>query len=208
MIKEEIILQQASNPTRDQGMRPTCIAFALTEVELMAAPGMQALSPEYLYQSAARKTPGWVPHAGVPLGAALTAATDGQPTEADYPYQIIEPTAPIPPLPNSFPLYGLPVQCYPTDIAQIIRTLRSGAPIGLGLQLTESFYRPVNGIITFEANVWPDELHAVTVVGLGWEHSDPYFLVRNSWGTGWGIQGNAWLPAAYVQAHVLCIFGA
>lgn len=208
MIKEEIILGQASQPTRDQGIRPTCIAFALTEVELMAAPGMQALSPEYLYQSAARQTPGWMPHAGVPLGAALAAATAGQPIEADYPYQAIEPTAPIPPLPNSFPLYGLPVQYYPTDIAQVIQTLRSGAPIGLGLQLTESFCRPVNGIVAFEANVRPDELHAVTAVGLGWDHTEPHFLVRNSWGAGWGIQGNAWLPATYVQSHALCIFGA
>ena len=207
MIKEEIILEQASQPARDQGMRPTCIAFALTEVELMAAPGIKALSPEYLYQSAAQQTQGWLPYAGVPLSAALAAATTGQPVEADYPYQAVEPTPPISALPSSFTLYSVPVQYYPADIAHIVQTLRSGAPIGLGLEITESFFRPENGIVAFEADVRPDELHAVTAVGLGWDHTDPYFLVRNSWGAGWGIQGNAWLPATYVQSHALCIFG-
>lgn len=208
MIKEEIILGQTSHPARDQGTRPTCIAFALTEVELIAAPaGVQALSPEYLYQSAAQQTHGWKPGSGVSLGVALTAATTGQPAEIDYPYQVLEPTVPIPLLPCSFPLYGQPVQNYSTDIAQIIQTLRNSVPIGLGLQLTDSFYRPVGGIVAFEANVRPGELHAVTAVGLGWDQSDPYFLVRNSWGAGWGTQGNAWLSATYVQAHALCIFG-
>jgi len=207
MIKEEIILRQASQPTRDQGMRPTCIAFALTEVELVAAPGIQALSPEYLYQSAAQQTPGWLPHAGVPLGAALAAATAGQPAEADYPYQAIEPTLPISPLPSSFALYGLPVRYYSTDVAQIVQALRNGVPIGLGLQLTDSFHHPVSGVIAFETDIRPDELHAVTAVGLGWDHGEFYFMVRNSWGVGWGIQGNAWLPATYVHAHALCTFG-
>lgn len=207
MIKEEIVLGQAGRPARDQGLRPTCIAFALTEVELVAAPGIEALSPEYLYQSAALQTPGWLPNAGVPLATALAAATAGQPAEADHPYRDAEPTLPIPPLPIALPLYGTQVQYYPTDIAHIVQTLRSGIPIGLGLELTESFCNPVNGIVAFEVDVLPGERHAVTAVGLGWNHADPYFLVRNSWGAGWGLQGNAWLPATYVQSHAICIFG-
>lgn len=207
MIKEEITLPQASQPIRDQGLRPTCIAFALTEVELVAAPGIRALSPEHLYQSAARQTPGWAPGAGIPLGAALTAATAGQPAEDDYPYQATEPPFPIPPLPNSLTLYGLPVRHYPPDVARIVQSLRDSTPVGFGLGLTESFLRPVNGIIEFEADVRPGELHAVAAVGLGWDQGEPSFLIRNSWGEGWGILGTAWLPAAYVRAHALCTFG-
>ena len=207
MIKAEVILGQANLPARDQGMRPTCIAFALTEVELVATSGIQALSPEYLYRSAAQKTPGWLPHAGVPLGAALAAATAGQPVETDYPYQAVEPTLPITPLPESLALYGVPVQYYSTNVAQVIQVLRNNLPIGLGLELTNSFYRPVNGVIGFETDIRPDELHAVTAVGLGWEHGNPYFLIRNSWGVDWGIHGNAWLPATYAHAHALCTFG-
>ena len=173
---------------------------------LLAAPEIEALSPEYLYQSAALQMHGWLPDAGVSLAAALAAATVGQPAEVDYPYRDTEPMLPIPPLPT-FHLYGIPVQYYPTDIAQIVETLRSDTPIGLGLELTESFCHPVNGIVAFETDVLPGERHAVTVVGLGWNQADPYFLVRNSWGAGWGVQGNAWLPATYVQSHAICIFG-
>lgn len=208
MITTEIVLAQSSHPVRDQGLRPTCIAFALTEVELVAAPpGTQALSAEYLYQSAARQTPTWVPNAGIPLHAALAAATAGQPAEINYPYQAAEPNFPIPPLPNALLLYGLPAQFFLTDIAQIIQILRNHIPMGLGLQLTQTFLNPVGGVVAFEATVMPGELHAVTVVGLGWHQNEPYFLVRNSWGAGWGIQGHAWLSATYVQTHALCTFG-
>ena len=208
MIKEEIVLVQAGYPARDQGMRPTCIAFALTEVELASAPGVQALSPEYLYRSAAQRIPEWVPAAGVPLGAALAAATAGQPVETDYPYQAVEPELPIPSLPCSFPLYGLPVRHYQTNVEQIIQALRNGIPVGLGLALTDSFYHPSDGLVAFEADVRTGILHAVVAVGLGWgPHCDPHFLIRNSWGAGWGMEGNAWLPATYVSAHALCTFG-
>ena len=207
MIKEEIILTQAGYAARDQGKRPTCIAFALSEIELAAAPGVSALSPEYLYQSAAQQTPDWVPDAGVPLGAAMAAATAGLPCETDYPYQTSEPALPIPPLTRTFSMYGLPVYHYAVDISQVIQTLRNGNAVGLGLELTNSFYRPVSGIITFEANALPGVLHAVVAVGLGWDGSDPFFLIRNSWGAAWGVRGNAWLPVAYAQAHALCTFG-
>lgn len=208
MILEEIILPQAYHPPRDQGTRPTCIAFALADVELAAAAGQVALSPEYLYQSAARQSPEWMPGSGVSLRAALAAASAGQPVEDDYPYQMIEPESPIPPLPHSFDLYGLPVRYYQVDIPHVLHSLQSGFAIGFGLHLTRSFYHPHNGVVGFEAEVRPGTLHAVSAVGVGKGPGDElYFLVRNSWGKSWGINGNAWLPLAYVQTHTLCTFG-
>ena len=31
--------------------------------------------------------------------------------------------------------------------------------------------------------------HAVTIVGWGTEQGIPYYLIKNSWGSGWGASG-------------------
>lgn len=207
-IKEEVVLEQAKHSVRDQGRRPTCIAFVMSELNLPFARDVDALSPEYVYQGAAHLTPAWMPGSGVTLDVALQAASFGQPIEGDFPYQIAEPIAPVAALPSTFDLYGGKIDLVPRDIESICQMLREHRPIGLGLKLTENFYVPVDGIVTFEpAALVPVVLHAVAVVGLGWEGEEPYFLIRNSWGDGWGIGGNAWLPGAYVREHAICAFG-
>jgi hypothetical protein len=97
----------------------------------------------------------------------------------------------------------------PLDTDVICAMLRQHRPVGIGLKLTESFYMPVDGLITFEAAALvPSVLHAVAVVGLGWKDGEAHFLLRNSWGSGWGKEGTAWVSATYVRAHALCAFGA
>lgn len=204
-IKNEVILNQANWPARDQGLRPTCVAFALSELNLVAAKGVQALSPEYLYQGAALRTPKWVPNAGVPLDAALAAAIEGQPSEPDYPYQPGEPSCPVPPLPKGLTRYSMKIQLSKPDTSKIVEVLRRDRPMGLGLRLTNSFYNPADGIVADEATSLKNVLHAVAIIGLGWIDSDPYFLVRNSWGADWGLAGNAWLSGNYINAHSICV---
>lgn len=204
-IKNEVILNQANWPARDQGLRPTCVAFALSELNLAAAKGVQALSPEYLYQGAALRTPTWIPHAGVPLGAALAAAIEGQPPEPSYPYQPGEPSCPVPPLPKGLTRYSTSIQLSTPDTSKIVEELRRNRPMGLGLRLTNSFYTPAYGIVADEAVSLKNVMHAVAIVGLGWIDSDPYFLVRNSWGEDWGLAGNAWLSANYIKSHSICV---
>lgn len=208
-IKEEVILAQARFPARDQGLRPTCIAFALAELNLDAATSVEALSPEYAYQGAACLVPSWVPGTGVPLDAALRATSNGQPAESDFPYQAAEPIAPVPAPPTTFDLHGGSVAMLPLDTEVICAMLREHRPVGIGLRLTESFYMPVDGVVTFEAAaLMPVVLHAVAIVGLGWKNGEAHFLIRNSWGRGWGQEGSAWISVTYVREHSLCAFGA
>lgn len=207
-IKEEVILAQAKLPARDQGLRPTCIAFALAELNLGAAIGVNALSPEYVYQGAAYMVPSWVPGTGVPLAAALRATAKGQPMESDFPYQSVEPVTPVPAPPNTFDLYGGSVAMLPLDTDIVCGMLRNYRSVGLGLRLTESFYIPVDGLVIFEAAALvPAVLHAVAAVGLGWKGGEAHFLIRNSWGRDWGRNGVAWISATYVREHALCAFG-
>ncbi|WP_082638923.1 C1 family peptidase [Lysobacter antibioticus] len=209
IIKEDISLSQTGNPARDQGERPTCIAFALSELNLRFAPQVEVLSPEYVYQGAANLTPNWAPGAGVRLGLALQAASSGQPVEADFPYQTAEPSAPVATPPAGFALYGTLLDLLPHDPESIVETLSNHRPVGLGLRLTQSFFNPVDGLIEFEQLPAPNTvLHAVTVVGIGRDESGaPYFRIRNSWGDSWGTHGQAWLPETYIREHAICAFG-
>lgn len=209
IIKEEISLSQASNPARDQGERPTCIAFAISELNLRFAPQVEMLSPEYVYQGAANLTPNWAPGDGVRLGLALQAASSGQPVEADFPYQTAEPLPPVAAPPVGFALYGSLLDVLPHDPESIAEAIRSHRPVGLGIRLTQSFFIPVDGVIAFEQQPAPAApLHAVAVVGTGRDRNGaPYFRIRNSWGNSWGMHGQAWLPGIYIREHAICAFG-
>lgn len=203
-IVNEVVLSQARLPVRDQGLRPTCIAFTLSELNLVVAEHLQMLSPEYLYQGAALQTPHWFPGMGVALKAALSAANYGQPTESVYPYQQSEPTYPISPLPTLM-LYGAKLElAAQVDVANIIDILRDGKPVGICLNLTSSFYSPIDGVVHYEPVSLPDVLHAVTIVGFGWNGNEAYFLIRNSWGSSWGQDGHAWVSSEYLIKHSIC----
>lgn len=197
-------------PVRDQGMRGTCLAFALSELHRHKHKVAEILSPEYLYRAAAAVTPGWQPMRGLPVASGLAAlAAPGQPREAHCPYLPTEP-AEVPPLipAGSFALFTAPGAETGVSLSQLVASLQSGKPVGLVLKLSGTFYTPVDGVVTFPAPLAPtNAVHAVVAAGLG---SDPVFgpcvLIRNSWGENWGDNGNAWIPTGYVQQHALSMF--
>ena len=71
----------------------------------------------------------------------------------------------------------------------------------LGISLPDTFFSP--------APPWlipPDGpirgYHAVVAAGLGTTDASRCFLVRNSWGVGWGENGYAWLDEAFLARHL------
>lgn len=206
MITIELTFPQSTLIARDQGRRRTCLAFALCEVEHDHSPN-GLLSPEYLYHSAAARSPKWFPDYGLDLHPALQAAHQIA-LEADCPYKLTDPALPLAPLPSGIPLFGSPAHEFPVDTREIIRRLRAGMVVGLGLMLTQAFYAPVGGRVRDGTPVVPESGHAVAAVGLGWKEGKAFFLIRNSWGQGWGQNGCAWLSANYLQQHAQCAFGA
>jgi len=206
MITIELTFPQSTLIARDQGKRRTCLAFALCEVEHGYSPN-GLLSPDYLYHSAAARSPKWFPNRGLELLPGLQGAHQIA-LEADCPYKLTDPAIPLPPLPSGIPLFGSPAYQFPVDTTEIIRRLRAGMVVGLGLMLTQAFYAPVGGRIRDGTSVVPQSGHAVAAVGLGWEQGKAFFLIRNSWGQGWGQNGSAWLSANYLQQHAHCAFGA
>lgn len=206
MIAPQFAAPIASIEVRDQGQRRTCLAFAVCALGHAHSPDPAGLSPEYLYHHAASRMPNWVPNMGVSLAAAL-AVSSSIALERDCPYQAYDPPSPIPPVPSGTPCFGAPLVRKQAQTALLVSELQQGKAVGLGLMLTDLFYVPVQGRVLDGGSVVPNSQHAVVAVGLGWEADDPFFLIRNSWGVGWGASGCAWISSSYIHQHAICAFG-
>lgn len=203
MIAPVVTLQLSA---RDQGARGTCVAFAVAGVQGYFAKYL--LSPEYAYLATALASPAWQPNQGLDIRVAVGATAAGLPEEHHAPYQLHEPPQPLPQLPAGLPLHGPSLKLIPKDPANIEAVLRNGHPVGLLIALTQSFMKPVDGVVAFEPNVYPGR-HAVIVAGLGIHlNGEPHYLLCNSWGDGWGINGHAWISQTYLTQHTSCAYGA
>lgn len=204
-------LRSQLGPVRNQGSRPSCLAFSLSELNRFHGNGADPLSAEYLYRSTARLIPGWQPYDGLTLDEGLTAVeSPGQPLDAHCPYLADEPSIPFGPMAAHSPMHTNKFTQKPLDAAAVWTTVEGRAPVGIGIMLTLEFLRPNNGIVAASISVLPNSGHAVLVVGTGVSDSskERHFLIRNSWGAGWGLGGHAWIPKQYLDAHLICAFGA
>lgn len=131
-------------------------------------------------------------------------ATIGAPPEEDWPY-VVDQFAAQPPQ----WLYdvakmdrALTYAQVPQGIGAIRAVLASGLPVAFGFLVFPEFESAEvasSGMVPMpDTSEQPLGGHAVAIIG-----DDPdqqRVLVRNSWGEGWGIGGNFWMPYAYV-AH-------
>lgn len=207
MITIDCLVDSTPVKARNQGNRPTCLAFAVTDLNRRYA--ADDLGPEYFYQATIRRIPGWQVGHGLQIPAAIEASKLGHPFEHEFPYQNDEPVIPFNSLPASLMLHGHPVKFFNADVGQIVEKLKAGIPTGLAVRLTLEFYTPVDAIIQFSHVTLPTAMiHAVVVVGLGHDSAGTlWFYIRNSWGNGWGQDGHAWISADYIVAHAACAFG-
>lgn len=208
-----IDLARKWGPPLPQGDRPTCLAFAVSELNRNLSGSDSALSAEYLYRAAARMSATWTAGAGLQMAHLSEALVrHGQPTEVDCPYLAHEPLEAPPDMPSLSgfaKVYTATVQLIPA-VPQIIEDeLQQGKPVGLVLKLTDTFLTPTQGTIDFSHMLLSINMHhAVVATGLG-THSgtgELHFRIRNTWGEAWGDQGCAWLPHSYVQSHAVTAF--
>lgn len=192
---------------RDQGARPTCLAFAASDAHAALRDGWCPLSCEYAFFHAHKRT-GTPPNRGASLAAMLDALRlDGQPAEIDWPYLDAVPldlSQWVPPI-DVGPCFGRDGAKGTHLIPPIQETLDSGKPVLLLTMLSHSFYTPVNGGLVDPANdEKPDPTlrHAVVAVGHGTVGGQTAILVRNSWGASWGANGHAWLTEKFLRPRL------
>ena len=188
-------------PARDQGARPTCLAFATSDAHAALRPPWTPLSCEFAFYHAQRRA-GRPPSTGASLGYMLAALEgDGQPVEADWPY--------LESLPAKLDDYGPPSgvtvfrragEPRVNTVDEIIAQLNNGKPTLVLMTLSDAFYLPNSeGVVIAPPGEGPDprRRHAVVAVGHGVIAGERAILVRNSWGADWGLAGHAWLAETY-----------
>jgi C1A family cysteine protease len=84
--------------------------------------------------------------------------------------------------------------------------LAAGFPIILGISVYESFESPQvakSGVVPMPAHS-EKLLGGHAILSVGYDDAKQRFIMRNSWGTSWGIQGYFTIPYPYLTDSNLC----
>ena len=205
------VLDDLFGSARDQGARPTCLAFAASDLHAALRPGWEPLSCEYLFFHAQRRA-GQPADRGARLPDMLDALRiDGQPREQGWPCLRALPAnmnkwRPPPGVGEIFRRAGRAVT---GGVERITSMLDRGAPLLVTLRLSRSFHcagcdaSGPPGVVDPPDDEKPDPaVHAVVAIGHGLYDGRRAILVRNSWGAGWGNGGQAWLTENFLAPRI------
>ena len=206
-ITVSVDLRTSFGLARDQGARPTCLAFAASDAHAALRTGWAPLSCEYAFYHAQRRAcrP---PDTGALLSSMLEALReDGQPEETGWPYLAATPVDPAPWAPPAEvgPLFGRNGESLQPSLDRIIRELDQGRPVIILLTLSRAFYSPNAQAVVHPVSgevPEPARRHAVVGVGHGTVDSQRAILIRNSWGLKWGDAGHGWLTEPFLDPRI------
>lgn len=89
------------------------------------------------------------------------------------------------------------------NASSFLQALAAGNPIIIGSMLYSSFESDEvrdTGIVPMPVKgEWQAGGHCMVIVG--WNTTTKQFLVRNSWGVDWGIDGHCWIPFEYFTTN-------
>ncbi|KAJ4967284.1 hypothetical protein NE237_019133 [Protea cynaroides] len=123
-------------------------------------------------------------------------------TEEDYPYQGGERTCNKEKLKRRAVTIDGYVDVPPNSEEQLLQAVAS-QPVSVGICGSErAFQLYSEGIFTGPCSTSLD--HAVLIVGYGSENGVDYWIVKNSWGTGWGMNGYVHMVRNSGNSEGLC----
>ncbi len=192
-------------PARNQGTRPTCLAFALSDAHAAARASIEALSAEHLYFHAVQRMPSADSTGGIALPTALDALRDdGQCAETGWPYLAALPAdlGTWSPPASAAPVFRRDSTIQSDQLEDLVTCMEASRPMLLTMLLGERFYRPVNSIVDAGPSDRDTAYHALVAIGLGRTPVERAVLVRNSWGPTWGDGGSCWVTESYLRPRL------
>ncbi len=207
-VDEQQNLSHLFGAVRDQGGRPTCLAFAGSDIHAGLRESWVPLSCEFAFYHAQLRAQR-PPTVGATLPAMLEALRyDGQPGEEGWPYLTVLPldrSSGQPPqdVGDVYRRAGEPGR---SAVEEIITELERSRPVLVLMYLSMSFFLAgPDGLVDPPAEEQPDvtRRHSVVAIGHGTHRGRRVILIRNSWGETWGRGGHAWLTEEFLQARVV-----
>ena len=198
------VAEGAVTPVKNQKQCGSCWAFSTTGAveganflktgELVSLSEQQLVDCDHTCDPKHPRNCDYGCNGGLPLNAMRYVQKNGLDTETDYPYHAVDgkcaskkngpPVASV----SAFNLVS-------TDEAQIAAALVKHGPLSIGIDA--AWMQTYVGGVACPWLCNKDALdHGVLIVGYGEEgfaparlHKEPYWVIKNSWGMGWGEEG-------------------
>lgn len=94
----------------------------------------------------------------------------------------------------------IPVYQRVTSVGSAMDALSVGHPVVIGTPVYNTFDYLDEYDYVMTARGFVTGYHAMTIVG--YDTSGKYFIVKNSYGTGWGLKGYCYMPFTYMDNYV------
>lgn len=192
-------------PVRNQGPRPTCLAFAASDTHAATRQPWLDLCCEHLLYSS-KQYDGSSPKSGARMGSVRHVLEHvGQPAESDWTYlkKIPDDIALWKPPDKLGKLYTCSSKDAGNRFDEAWNSILSDNPVLIGMTTSAGFYNwDSDGVIDVTENVVPQRRHAVIGVAAGERKGKQLLMIRNSWGEDWGISGHAWLSEDYASPRI------
>lgn len=212
----DVDVRAALGPVRDQGQRPTCLAFASSDVHRHARHHSEPFCVEWLYYHVARHARTGPAEGTTIPDTRVVLRAQGQPEEAAWPYSMAlpDPTRWRPPAATPS-LWTCESAGCGDDLEHVRDRVEQERPVVVGLFMSDTFNFPQTWefagsevILGSDRGYAIDRArgHAVVVVGRGTYFGEPVMLLRNSWGPRWGHHGHAWVRENYLEPRLAGAF--
>jgi C1A family cysteine protease len=83
------------------------------------------------------------------------------------------------------------------SVEELKYSLVANGFVVIGIDVFDSFYTPVHGVIEYKEGETSHGLHALLLGA--YDDNEQKFIIKNSWGTDWGLGGYSYVTYKYIE---------